>query len=134
MPSYSESSKTKLSQCHPDLQRLFNKVIENYDCSILVGQRNEEAQTKAFENDYSKKEWPTSFHNRKPSLAVDAAPWFKKEPHIRWNDTLKMYEFAGFVQATAKNLGIDIRWGGNWDMDDELHDQKFNDLAHFELA
>jgi len=134
MPEYSQKSKTKLSQCHPDLQRLFNKVIENYDHAILVGERNEEAQNKAFAGNYSQKKFPDSFHNRKPSLAVDAAPWFRNEPHIRWNDTMKMYEFAGFVQATAKNMGIEIRWGGNWDQDDELHDQKFNDLAHFELA
>jgi len=134
MPFYSKTSQDRLAQCHPDLQILFNAVIEHYDCMILVGQRNEEEQTKAFDGGYSKIEWPNGKHNRKPSLAVDAAPWFKKEPHIRWNDTMKMYEFAGFVQATAKNLGIDIRWGGNWDMDDELHDQKFNDLAHFELA
>lgn len=38
------------------------------------------------------------------------------------------------VLATVK-LGIDIRWGGNWDMDGEpVTDQNFQDLVHFELV
>lgn len=134
MPKYSQISIDRLYECHIDLQKIFIEVIKHYDCIILVGQRNEDHQDIAVEKGYSKKVYPTSFHNRKPSLAVDAAPYFKTKPHVRWYDTNKMYEFGGFVQAVAKSLGIDIRWGGNWDMDDELHDQSFNDLAHFELV
>jgi peptidoglycan L-alanyl-D-glutamate endopeptidase CwlK len=26
-----------------------------------------------------------------------------------------------------------IRWGGDWDMDNDLSDNTFNDLVHFEL-
>ncbi|GAH70097.1 unnamed protein product [marine sediment metagenome] len=134
MPLYSETSKRRLYECHVDLQKIFFEVIKYYDCMILVGERNEEEQRIAFENDYSKKKYPESKHNIKPSLATDAVPWFKDVPHIRWDDMKKFYEFGGFVQAIAKTLGIEIIWGGNWDRDQELDDQKFYDLAHFELA
>ncbi len=134
MPVYSQESKGRLYECHVDLQKIFFEVIKYYDNKIMVGERTEAEQKIAFENDYSKKEYPDSKHNRKPSIAVDAVPWFKAYPHIRWDELKKFYEFGGFVQAIAKTLGIDIIWGGNWDRDDELKDQLFYDLAHFELA
>ena len=33
----------------------------------------------------------------------------------------------------AVELGIRLRWGGDWDGDNELRDQTFNDLVHFEV-
>jgi hypothetical protein len=36
------------------------------------------------------------------------------------------------MQAAAA-LGVKLRWGGNWDMDDDLYDRnKPFDLGHFE--
>lgn len=133
MPKFGTRSLNNLSTCHPDLQRLFNEVIKYYDCSILCGHRNKEDQNKAYHEGRSKVKWPNGNHNSMPSNAVDAVPWFKDEPHIRWNDKEKFYEFGGFVQGVAATMGIKIRWGGNWDSDDELHDQTFFDLPHFEL-
>jgi peptidoglycan LD-endopeptidase CwlK len=34
----------------------------------------------------------------------------------------------------AKELGIKVRWGNDWDMDGDLNDQKFIDSPHFELV
>jgi len=30
-------------------------------------------------------------------------------------------------------MGLKIRWGGDWDMDTQTKDNKFDDLVHFEL-
>jgi len=30
-------------------------------------------------------------------------------------------------------MGMKIRWGGDWDMDTQTKDNKFDDLVHFEL-
>jgi len=133
MASFGSRSRMNLSRSHPDLQRIFNEVIKYYDCAIICGHRNEKDQNKAYNDGLSKLKYPKSKHNSIPSLAVDVVPWFKKKPHIRWNDKAKFYEFAGFVQGIAATLGIPIRWGGNWDMDDDLTDQSFFDLPHFEL-
>ncbi len=134
MPLYSQTSKNKLYECHVDLQKIFFEVIKYYDNTILWGERNKKDQDNVFESDYSKVKYPDSKHNRKPSLAVDSVPWYEEPPHIRWQDFKKFYEYGGFVQAIAKTLEIPIIWGGNWDMDQELDDQKFFDLGHFELA
>lgn len=133
MPKYGTRSRNNLATAHPELQRLFNEVIKYYDCSILCGHRTKEEQEKVYNEGRSKVRWPNSKHNANPSKAVDAVPWFSNEPHIRWHDKAKFYEFGGFVQGVAATMGIKIRWGGNWDSDDELHDQSFFDLPHFEL-
>lgn len=133
MPNFSARSKKNLSEAHENLQKLFNEVIKFYDCSVIDGYRGEQEQNDAYYQGRSEVKFPNSKHNQKPSLAVDVVPWFKNKPHIRWEETKKFYEFGGFVQGVAKMLGVEIRWGGNWDMDDELQDQSFFDLDHFEI-
>jgi hypothetical protein len=61
-------------------------------------------------------------------------PYFGCEPHIRWNDVESTYNFIGYVQGIADELGIKIRSGADWDMDNNFHDQSFMDLPHFELV
>lgn len=134
MPKFGQQSKDNLATCHPDIQKLFEEVVKNYDCTILCGHRGEEDQNKAYHEGRSKVMYPNSKHNPFPSEAADVAPYFSDAPHIRWDDKEKFYHFAGYVQAVADQLNIKIRWGGNWDSDDELHDQTFFDLPHFELG
>jgi peptidoglycan L-alanyl-D-glutamate endopeptidase CwlK len=41
---------------------------------------------------------------------------------------------AGVILTCAKQLGVKLRWGGDWDGDGNRLNNKFNDLAHFELV
>ena len=129
MPYYSKQSKQRLAQCHPDLQRLFNEVIKDFDCSILCGHRNETEQQAAYENGTSKAQFGESKHNQLPSIAVDVVPY-----PIDWNDRERFALLAGFVLAKAKELNIKIRWGGDWDSDYQLKDENFSDMPHYELV
>jgi len=128
------NSKKQLLSAHPDLQRLFNEVVKHYDCVVIVGQRNKADQDAAVKAGNSQTPWPTSKHNSSPSLAVDVAPYFDEKPHIRWNDIKSFYHFAGFVKGVASQMGIPIRFGGDWDSDWDLEEEKFRDLVHFELG
>ena len=128
MPSYSKASASKLATCHPDIQKVFNEVVKYFDNTILVGHRTKEEQDKAVREHKSQTPWPTSKHNSTPSHAVDVAPY-----PIDFNDVRRYYLFAGFVLGTAKQMGINLRWGGDWDMDTQVKDNHFNDLGHFEL-
>ena len=130
MPSYSTTSKERLATCHPDLQRLFNEVIKHYDCTIIEGHRDKATQNKAYNKGRSKVKWPYSNHNASPSNAVDVMPYYNTAPHIRWDVSIRrnerdLYEFAGFVRATAIHLGIKVRWGGKF--------KSFFDGPHWEL-
>ncbi len=133
MPRFGKRSEENLSQCHEDIQRLFREVVKYYDCSVICGHRGEKDQNEAYHSGRSKLKFPESKHNSFPSEGVDVVPYFKNRPHVRWDDKEKFYEFAGIVQGIAATLGINIRWGGNWDRDDELHDQGFMDLPHYEI-
>jgi peptidoglycan L-alanyl-D-glutamate endopeptidase CwlK len=134
MPNFSKNSKRELATCHPDLQRLFNRVIQHYDCTIVNGARGELEQNQAFANGASKLQWPDSKHNVVPpaifSMAVDAAPY--EMTAIDWSPDQCLH-FGGYVLGAAAVLGISIRWGGDWDRDNDVQDQTFNDLVHFEL-
>lgn len=128
MPEFSEASKAKLSSCHPKLRQLFEEVVKHYDCTILCGHRGKEEQELAVKQGKSKLTWPLSKHNTIPSLAIDVVPY-----PIGWEDHSRFYHFAGFVLATALRMGIDIRWGGDWDGDLNFKEESFRDLPHFEL-
>ncbi len=134
MPRFSRGSSARLSTCHPDLQFLFNRVIEVYDCSILAGHRGQEEQERLFREGKTKVHWPDGKHNVEPSLAVDAVPY-----PLKWDlgdpEVLKQwYYFGGLVLGMAKAYNIPLLWGGDWDRDGEFTDQKFHDLPHFELV
>ncbi len=138
MPKFGKTSRERLETCHPDIIRLFNEVVKEYDCSILEGYRGEEKQNEMFATGKSKLKFPLGKHNSKPSKAVDVAPY-----PINWGDegtssqrqkaVARFYHFAGYVLAKADSLGIKVRWGGDWDGDKDFSDQKFDDLVHFEL-
>lgn len=129
MPQFGIASNTALSTAHPDLQRLFREVIKYVDCKVLEGHRDKVAQDAAVAAGNSKTRWPTSKHNKVPSLAVDVVPY-----PVDFKDLKRFYYLAGFVKATAIRLGIRVRWGGDWDSDDDFGDQGFIDLPHWELA
>ena len=128
MPKFGKTSKNRLGTCEKDLINLFNEVIKHFDCSILEGHRGQEEQDKYFNEGKSKVKYPNGRHNANPSKAVDVVPY-----PVDWNDTERMYYFAGIVKGIAISMGIKIRWGGDWDGDTEVKDTKFKDLPHFEL-
>lgn len=134
MATFGKQSARRLLTCHPDLQVIFHEVVEGFDCSILCGHRPKADQDAAFSAGRSQAKWPTSKHNSVPSMAVDAAPY-----PIDWQDIKRFYMFGGYVLAMADRLRREgrishrLRWGGDWDLDTEITDQRFNDLPHFEL-
>lgn len=91
-------------------------------------------QNAAFRSGKSKLEYPKSKHNKAPSMAVDVAPY-----PIDWYDEKRFHYFAGHVMGVAKILHYEgfmthrVRWGGDWDNDTQVKDNKFDDLVHFEL-
>ena len=130
MPKFGALSEEHLRTCDPRLQILFREVVQTYDCKILCGHRDKQAQDAAFAAipQKSKLQGPNGRHNAKPSMAVDVSPY-----PIEWSNQKRFYHFAGYVQGKASEMGIKIRFGGDWDRDFDLDDQDFMDLVHFEL-
>jgi len=133
MASFGKTSSDRLDGCHPDLQKIMNIVVKVRDISIIEGIRGEEDQNRMFDEGKSKLQWPDSKHNirddRIVSHAVDIAPWPEQ-----YADKEAMIYVAGIVMGVASELGIKLRWGGDWDGDGDMADQSFDDLWHFELV
>lgn len=134
MPAFSAASKKQLATCHPDLQRLFAKVGEQEDCTVIEGARTQERQDYLFHAGQSKEEWPGSKHDvttfRPTSMAVDVMPY-----PVDWSERAKARtaRFAGYVLGVAAVLGIKIRWGGDWNQNRDPEDESFFDGAHYEI-
>ncbi|MCD4674952.1 MAG: hypothetical protein K8S18_03020 [Desulfobacula sp.] len=131
MPNFSIKSNTKLDTCHPLLQELFREVVKEDDCTVLDGHRARRKQNLYFKQGRSKVKFPHGKHNRMPSEAADVAPYIEGKGIIE--DRGQCGFFAARVKKKAKELGIQVRWGGDWDGDGDLTDQTFNDLWHWEL-
>ena len=128
MPHFSEKSLTKLATCDERLQRIMMELIRQYDVTILQGYRSQQEQDKACKEGRSKLSWPRSKHNQHPSIAVDVAPY-----PIDWEDRERFFYMAGLIMAIANFMGVGLRWGGDWDLDKDFDDQRFDDLPHFEI-
>ncbi len=129
MPNFSEKSLAKLVTCDQRLQRVFQRVVGNFDCTIIEGHRGKERQNKMVAEGKSQVRWPDGKHNTVPSIAADVAAY-----PVSWDDRERQTLFAGYVLATAKAMDINLRWGGDWDRDTEVRDNRFDDLVHFEIV
>ena len=141
MYRFGNTSKTRLSTCHKDIQIIMNKsiLISNVDFGISEGERSVKKQLQYFNEGKSKIDGikKKGKHNYSPSLAVDIYPYF--EGGAKWDNEHLSY-LSGIIHAVSEMLFNNgeithkIRWGGNWDMDGIiLIDQSFDDRPHFEL-
>ena len=128
MPRFGTRSKSRLHTCDGRLIELFNKVVKEFDCTVIEGHRGKDAQNEAYNKGNSKLKFPNGKHNKSPSVAVDVAPY-----PIDWEDRDRFHYFGGYVLGIAKSLGLNIRWGGDWNQDTQTKDNKFDDLVHFEI-
>ena len=135
MPSFGGTSRYRLSTCDIRWQKILKEVVKYYDCTIITGHRDKEAQNDKVANGLSEVSWPHSKHNTSPSLAVDVAPWPipKNWGDKEWKDRVKFYELKAIIFFVAAKQGVKIRFGGDWDRDYDYTDNKFDDLIHFEI-
>ena len=118
--AFGTKSAEKLSQVHPDLQKVFNEAIKDspLDFSITEGLRTKERQKVLF--DAGKSQTMNSRHLT--GKAVDIA--VIRDGEITWN-YIYYIPVLDHIKAVAKKLSIDIACGGDW--------QSFKDYAHVEL-
>jgi peptidoglycan L-alanyl-D-glutamate endopeptidase CwlK len=102
-------------------------AIKKTDFSVICGFRGEKEQNEAYASGNSKLKWPQSKHNKKPSEAVDVAPW-----PIDWQDISRFKQLSEVVIEEWKNLdaedteGWKLEWGGNW--------TQLKDYPHFQIV
>lgn len=118
--SFGTRSKERLQGVHLDLVKVLEEAIKEspLDFSITEGLRTKERQKALF--DAGKSQTMNSRHLT--GKAVDIA--VIKDGEVTWD--FKFYQLvADHIKKLAKELKIDIVWGGDW--------QSFKDGPHFEL-
>lgn len=137
--SYGKTSRANRDTCAPPLIEVMELGLSRspVDISIVRGWSGEDVQNMLFRKGASKKEWPFSEHNflleDKPhSKAFDFAPYVDTVK-IPWEDTHLFAVVAGVFLSAAVELGIKLRWGGDWDMDGLTTDQDLMDWGHLEI-
>ncbi len=121
MANFSTISAERLALAHPDIQRVMNEAIKDFDFSVLCSFRCEADQNAACAAGKSHAMWGQSAHNFEPSLAVDCAP----HP-LDWEDITAFTQMAAIILSHATALGIKMTWGGSW--------KTLKDYPHFELT
>ena len=115
-----QRSKDRLTGVHPDLVKVIEEAIKEspLDFSITEGLRTKERQKELF--DAGKSQTMNSRHIT--GKAVDIAVLL--EGKVTWE--FRHYQtVADHIKKVAKELGIELVWGGDW--------QSFKDGPHFEL-
>ena len=131
MPKFGKRSLENLKTCDDRLQKIFNEVVKDYDCTVPCGHRGKDDQNKAFDEGRSKVKYPKGRHNSYPSRAVDVYPY-----PINMKNFDRMNHFAGFVLGIARSMGYKLTWGRDWRSDWFLNDKNkttFKDYPHFEI-
>lgn len=121
-----KTSLERLGTIKPELQKVVRKAFETmpFDVTVLEGIRTAERQKELVAKGASK----TLNSKHLTGNAVDLAPW-----PIDWDNKARFNIMAEHVLTAAKELGIKVRWGGDWDMDGDSNDERFYDGPHFEL-
>lgn len=118
----SKRSQMNLQGVHPDLRKVVERAIEItlIDFVVIEGVRSHKRQQELIKKGAS---W-TMDSRHLTGHAVDCAPLMGKE--IPWHDWEAFKEVANAMLQAARELKVDVEWGGNW--------PKKKDGPHFQLA
>lgn len=125
----------RLQQCHPDIIRVVIRAIQLTPIDFMVGAgvRSIEEQRENVRKGVSKTMNSKHLPQRDGmSHAVDLWPWVNGA--IPWDDWRAFKSVADAMLQAAGELGVDLRWGGDWDRDGDSNDHSFLDGPHFELV
>ena len=140
----SKRSRDNLNGVHPDLIKVVELALSSYtkeDFMVIEGVRSVARQRSLVRKGASK----TMNSRHINGMAVDLAWW--KDGGVSWRtdniksfytldhgDDYEGYQAIGVAMLTAaEELGIPLRWGGDWDGDGQHTDHTFLDWVHFEL-
>ncbi len=124
MYKFGKRSRERLKGVDAKLVNVLNELIKMMDVTVIEGLRSAERQKELLAKGATKVKYSKHMEGK----AVDIAPY-----PIDWDNRDGFYYMGGMVRGIAKQLNIDIRFGGDWDSDGDTKDNNFDDLVHIEL-
>ena len=124
MPKFGRRSRERLKGVDSRLVNILNELVKIMDVTIIEGLRTKERQEELVSQGKSQ----TKFSKHIEGRAVDLAPY-----PVDWEDRERFHYMGGMIRGIVKQMGVNVRWGGDWDSDGEIKDNKFDDLVHVEI-
>lgn len=152
----SQQSLDRLTDIHPDLQKVVKRAIElsSVDFKVVEGVRSDEqcyinwgkgrtaaecaahgVPAKYAQPKLGKVTWlnnPLSSNHRKKSDGYGHAVDLLPAPYD-WKELAPFDAVAKAMFAAAKEQGIKLRWGADWDCDGKPRERGETDNPHFEI-
>lgn len=125
MNRFGKRSKERLKGVDAKLVNVLNETLKLMDITIIEGVRSKERQAELLKKGATKVKYSKHMEGK----AVDVAPY-----PIDWEDRDRFHYMGGMVRGVAQEMGVKVRWGGDWDSDGETKDNNFDDLVHIELV
>ena len=124
MYKFGKRSRERLKGVDSRLVNVLNELIKIMDVTIIEGLRSKELQEQLLAQGKTK----TKYSKHIEGKAVDLAPY-----PIDWEDREMIHYMGGMLRGIGHSMGLKIRWGGDWDSDGDINDNKFDDLVHVEI-
>ena len=130
----SQKSLDRLAVVDPRLVAVVKRAIQitTQDFMVLEGYRSQERQDELYAQGRTKPgpvvTW-VKVGTHTSGTAVDLVPY-----PVDWNDLSKFDAISKAMFDAAKELGVKIRWGANWNQNGTPRERGESDSPHFELA
>ncbi len=158
---FSNKSSSILDTCCLELVMTCTAVLPYCDISVVSGARGKTEQDNLFIDGKSELTFPNSLHNvgdeagRDLSDAVDVVIYHPVYGQL-WGGDAQLCRIADdfevslvrvrywfymqyaqlnmLMQVKARTAGIELRWGGDWNSENGILDQSFDDFYHWEVV
>lgn len=135
MYTLSARSRRNLEGVHPKLVDVVRRALEitQQDFTVVEGLRSLETQKAYVAKGVSKT--MRSYHLQQKDgygHAVDLYPYYNGSVQVE--APFSRYKMiADAMLAAAKELGVVVTWGADWDRDGDTSDHSFIDSPHYQL-
>lgn len=129
-------SEERLKGVNPSLVAVVRRAAQLSSVPFLVigGLRSKERQAELYAQGRTKPGGKVTWTLKSKhidGLAVDLAPY--ENGKIDWNTLSKFDAIYRAMMAAGAELGVSLRYGGDWDGDGVLREKGETDSPHFEL-
>lgn len=139
MYQFSRSSILRMQGIAPELVLVLSRALlrSSIDFAVLEGIRTRERQRELVAKGRSKT--MNSKHLIGRAVDLVAVGDLDSNGHVDHKDRALQWDRGTYAKVAAamleaaRELGIQIRWGGDWDRDGDTSDTRFFDGPHFEL-
>jgi len=137
--SFGTRSLQNMEGVHPKLVRVLNLAIKKSEVDFMVieGVRSLARQKQLYAQGRTVPgkvvTWTLNSNHFKKADGFGHAVDILPAPYD-WKDTAPFDKMARAMFAAAKELGINIRWGADWDRDGNPRERGETDSPHWELA